>query len=318
LNPTYNFRALALLRLIRFSNLLIVAISQYLIQYLILIPAFKKAGLTPLLDLFHFSLLVFCTLCIAAAGYIINDLLDIEIDQINKPEKLIIGKSISIKNAWLFFFTISGIGFLIAIYLAIHVGNLWLSLIYPIAVLLLCWYSYQLKKQLFWGNLIVSIFCAFVPGVVLFAERKTFFEWHHQDDMASWNLWKLMIAYLVFAFISTLYREMIKDLEDVEGDRQKNCKTIPIQLGMERAKQVTLFVGILFLTLLIYWSINYFLAGQIGLWLYLLLGIILPLLYTLYLLFYANKKSDFSRLSRITKLIISLGLIFLVIYSFAN
>ena len=87
------------LQLIRFKNLIIVILTQYLLQYLILVPAFKNTGLVPLLDSFHFGILVLSTLIIAAGGYIINDLEDYEIDLLNKPEKVIINKYISATNA---------------------------------------------------------------------------------------------------------------------------------------------------------------------------------------------------------------------------
>jgi len=225
---------LSFLRLIRFPNLLIVILTQYLLEYLVLRPAIQDSSNSPLLDHFHFALLVFSTVIIAAGGYIINDIYDYKIDLINKPDQLIINKKISSKNAWIIYWSISIFGFLISLYLAFYVKNLPLVLIYPIAILLLFLYSKSLKKSVLVGNLIVALFCAFVPGIVLFAERETLMpsseykEYCLTSELISNPAIQSFFFYILFAFISTLYREVIKDIEDVEGDKKNGCKTLPV------------------------------------------------------------------------------------------
>ena len=72
-----------------------IALVQFLIKYALLEPF----GVTITLNLFGFSLLVLATICLAAAGYIINDIYDIDTDSVNKPDKVIVGKTISEKTA---------------------------------------------------------------------------------------------------------------------------------------------------------------------------------------------------------------------------
>ncbi len=302
------------LRILRFPNLLIVVFTQYLLQYAVLVPNFAAAGITPLLDHLHFALFVLSTLIIAAGGYLINDIVDLKIDQINKPEKMWIGNYCSLAQAWQLYLGISGLGLFLSLYLALHVGNLSLLLIYPLAVLLLYSYSSYLKKTALWGNLVVATFCAFVPMIVLFAERMGYLDLQFAAPIRANYCWNLFIAYGVFAFCSTLFREIIKDLEDIKGDAAQGCRTLPIVAGVPIAKAVAGAVGFLLLSLLAVVAYFHWQQKQ-----YLLLGfnllvIVLPLTWSLLHLTKSGlDKAAYHRLSTLAKLIMLLGLIYLII-----
>ncbi len=304
------------LKLIRFPNLLIVVLTQYLLQYLILIPAFQTADLSPLLDHFHFSILVLSTVFIAAGGYIINDLEDYEIDLLNKPKQVIINQYISKPNAWRLYWGISILGFLISLYLAFYVNNLPLIFIYPTAVFLLFFYSKSLKKSVLWGNVVVSIFCAFVAGIIIFAERENVWLLNYDNLEVGNKIVELFGFYLLFAFFSTMFREIIKDLEDEEGDRKNGCQTLPIIFGKKTGKWVGIFFGNVLLLILGYWLFlkkeNGFDLGLI----YILVGIILPLIFSIVKLFLAKTKKEFHLLSQISKYIMLSGILYLLILSF--
>ena len=327
------------MRLIRLPNLLIVALTQYLLQYAILIPELAKIHISPHLPHFPFFLLVVSTVLIAAGGYIINDIEDIEIDRLNKPlKKQIVGRVYPLSISWLFYGFFTVLGFLISLYLAFYINNFLQLVIYPLAVALLWAYSKWFKRQPLLGNLVVSFFCAFVAWVVFYAQAiaennskylnfKTFcaptingFE----DDIDRDNyqislfIFSIFLGYAVFAFISTLFREIIKDIEDAEGDKAGNCLTLPIVLGLKRSKGVTCVIGVFFLFLVIYfsffhWNSSEILRGSLLKIILLNATISLPIFYALVLLIKAKTKEDFSFLSKIAKLIMLSGIVFILI-----
>ena len=292
--------------------MLIVAVTQYLLQYLVLVPALSEAGYSPSLDNFHFFLLVLTTVLIAAGGYIINDIMDYETDLINKPEKMVLGKNISINKATLLYLLISMLGLEIAWILAKHVENRGLVLIYPAAVFLLYFYSKNFKKLPLLGNVLVSLFCAGVAGIVLFAERDIFAEILKSNHFLGNKITILFGGYIVFAFISTMLREVVKDMEDIEGDRASGLRTYPIYAGIKKARDLSIYISSIMaagLFVFIFWLLkNNETPGAIFTFLFL----ILPLLYILKILFKSENKKQFARLSKLTKLVMLSGLLLLI------
>ena len=303
------------LRLIRFPNLFIVALTQYLLQYLILLPALSKIHISPYLPHFPFFLLVLSTVLIAAGGYIINDIEDVDIDKLNKPlKKQIVGRVYPLSIAWFFYAFFSVVGFIISLYLAFYIHDFLQLVIYPLAVALLWAYSKWLKRLPLIGNLVVSFFCAFVAWVIFYAQSlyvpsATEIEQGYYGFQL--DILFIFIIYAVLAFISTLLREIIKDIEDAEGDKAGNCRTLPIVLGVEKSKWVACVVGVFFLFCVVYFS--FILRGGILQKILLNLTISLPILCALFLLIKAKTKEDFSFLSKLAKVIMLSGLIFLLI-----
>ena len=300
---------LAYLRLIRLPNLLIVAFTQYLLQYSLLVPAFEANGLQAALALPHFSLLALSTMLLAASGYVINDLIDLPIDRINKPATRIIEKRISTRWATIYYYCLIGSGFAISLYLAWYVSNLPLVLIYPTAVFLLYGYSRWWKAQVLWGNVVVALFCALVAGIVFFAERFTVNDLFLMDFAYGYETSLLFASYLLFAFLSTLLREIIKDMEDLYGDQQLKYRTLPIVWGIPTAKRVALLTGGILTALLLLGGYILWERGQWLIVLFLLIGIVLPLAYVLSALRRAVHSQDFHALSQFCKYIMLSGLV---------
>ncbi|NJL73964.1 MAG: UbiA family prenyltransferase [Saprospiraceae bacterium] len=288
-----------------------MVITQYLLQYLLLVPIFERNLITPDLDVLHFSLLVLSTVIIAAGGYIINDILDYPIDQINKPDKVIINQQIPITTAYWCYGTLTLIGFIISLYLAIYVKNLPLLLLYPSAVVLLFLYSKFFKQRVIIGNVIVALFCAFVAGIVWFAERYTFADLMRQNALDGSHLQFLLSLYLIFAFLSTMYREIIKDIEDREGDRVYFCKTLPILYGVTISKWVAFICGMGLLFFLFISAVQLIEKQSYIALLFVLLAIVAPLLYSFFKLQQAQSDQAFHQLSTIAKFIMLTGLILL-------
>ena len=228
---------------------------------------------------------------------------------------LIIGRIYSIKKGRNIYLWMNILGMSLSVYLALYVKNLLLAGIYPLAILLLWLYAVRLKKSCLTGNLLVSLFCAFVAGIVWFAERNAYFnagEWARGE--ISW----IFSAYLLFAAISTLYREIIKDIEDQDGDRIINARTFPIQFGTRAARFLAILTALSLLFLLIYWSLYLLINGKLIDLIYTFAGIILPLLYSLIKLSRASEKKDFSHLSQLAKYIMLSGIVYLVVYGITN
>ncbi len=259
----------------------------------------------------QFFLLVISTLLIAAGGYIINDIEDVKIDKLNKPvKKQIVGRQISLRKTWILYTALTLVGFFISVYLANFVHRFDQLVIYPAAVLLLYAYSHWFKKMPLIGNLVVSFFCAFVAWIIVYAQA---LKPQEIRIVPGWGVKKhayVLIGYTLFAFISTLFREIIKDIEDVVGDKAGECKTLPIVFGIKITKVIVFCVGITLLVCVYFFSkiiddsFKFFLI-------HLLISI--PILFALYKLFYAKEKKDFAFLSQFAKLIMLSGLIFILV-----
>ncbi len=305
------------LRFIRFPNLLIVGLTQYLMRYCILQPFYSKLELSPTLTPFQFFLLVLTTMLIAAGGYVINDIYDYEIDKINKPEKLFVGRIFSMELAWYIYAALHLAGTLLAIYVAWHVGHLHFLWLFPAAAVALWLYSARLKKMALIGNIVVATFCALVALLVLFAERNAFGQLFIANTEYGWYVFYLFWGYAGFAYLSTLFREVVKDIEDVQGDMTQDCKTLPVVWGIPNTKAVAGLFGVLLaaaLIVLLRWQWQNFDWQWLG-FVYTLFLVLMPVLMALLLLLFAQSKKDFHRISVFTKLIMLTGLLYLPLFS---
>jgi 4-hydroxybenzoate polyprenyltransferase len=265
----------------------------------------------------NFYLVALTNLLIAAGGYIINDYFDVNIDQVNKPKKVVVGSFIS--RRWVIFWHLlfSIIGIYIAAmvfpfkqYWHIHLSNL-------AAILLLWFYSTNFKKDFLIGNIVISLLTAWSIAVVYFS-KFTIQEIAHPsiNDVANFRFAKLMMLYSVFAFILTLVREALKDMEDIEGDEKFGCKTLPIVWGLKPTKiyiSVWLVVVIAILVIIQLYVIPF------GWWysiVYCIAFIIIPLSWVLYKLNNAFSSSDFRSLSAYVKLAMFAGILSMLFFYF--
>jgi len=306
----------AFFRLVRSLNLLFIALTQFLFQYCIIVPSLQAAGVNPQLDHVLFLLLVFASLCIAAAGYIINDYFDLNIDRINKPQKMIVEKIIRRRWAIAWHMVLSAIGILISFYVGWRNNhNLLLGFANTICVMLLWVYSTTFKKKLLSGNIIISLLTGWVVLVLYVAEMdRFFFSSDPEVKRAIARIFKLTILYAGFAFIISLIREVIKDIEDMPGDSKYGCRTMPIVWGLNVSKVfistwlVVLIVAILILQVYIlqyrwWWSIGYSIVF-----------VLTPLLFIFGKLFRAKSPDDFHQLSNWVKLTMMMGIISMIFF----
>ena len=289
--------------------MLLIATVQLLIKYALLEPFGVQTALSSL----GISLLMLATLCIAAAGYIINDIFDVETDSINKPEKLIVGKSISEKTAYNLFFIFNMVGVGVGYYVS-HLVNkdAFFSLFVIISVLLYVYASY-LKQMLLVGNIIVAILVALSLVIVgVFELLPTLTPLNRQTQLF---FFKILLNYALFAFFINLLREIIKDMEDINGDYKAGMNTLPIAIGIERSAKVVFALTIVLLFAVGYYVVNVLYKNQIMV-LYFLVFIMGPLLYLAIKMFSANTKKEFHQMSQVLKLVMLFGMGSLLFYLF--
>ena len=224
---------------------MIVAVTQILIYHQLLNQTFKRYSISGTFNSFEFVLFVFTTLLVTASGYIINDIYDIETDRINKQEKRIIDVHLSLSAAWKIYFSMILTGALISFYLAVQRNDLFYWFIYPAAVFLLFGYSRWFKGIPYLGNILVSLFCAAVPGIFFLSEASVLKELKIRDLTSFLPLHNLLLAYVLFAFLTNLYREIVKDLQDETGDKLANIQTAAVYFGKKNTKIMAIFTALI-------------------------------------------------------------------------
>jgi 4-hydroxybenzoate polyprenyltransferase len=304
----------AFFRLIRWPNLFFIALTQVLFRFFILRFVFinsPSGSQSARLSLPLFYLLVFASVSIAAAGYIINDYFDVNIDLVNKPAKLIIDRHIKRRWAIVLHIIFSFLGFVISCYVGYKLRNLYIPAFNLLAVISLWFYSTTFKKKLLIGNVLISLLTAWVILILTVSEHKLSISPH---DIYWQRLLKLSFVYAGFAFIISLIREVIKDMEDMRGDVKYGCKTMPIVWGLQVSK---VFVAVWIIVIIGAVAALQIYVIQLGWWfsaLYSCVTIILPLLYVLSKLYVAHTKKEFHHLSTLVKLIMLSGILSMIFF----
>lgn len=291
------------LRLIRFPNLAFIALTQYLFYHTIIIRqriAHQDAVFG--LDADHFHLLLLASFLIAAGGYVINDYFDINIDSINRPERQVVERVIKRRwaMAWHVIFSLSG--WILSITLSNRLGNPFPALFNTGAIVLLWFYSTDFKKRLLIGNVVISLLTSWVVLVLYVSEAGPGLQPGNAVQRAYvTDIYKSAILFGGFAFIASLIREAVKDLEDMEGDSRYACKTMPIVWGVRSTK---IYIGVWLIVLissLAALSVYFMLHGRWSISIYLSVLVTLPALVVFQRLGKAANASDYKKLSTLIK-----------------
>ena len=303
------------LKLIRIQNLFIIVLTQYLFRYFILLPILKDNSILPILSDFNFALLVFSTLLIAAAGYAINDYFDIRTDRINHPHKIIVGRHISRRVAMLLHQILNIIAVIIATYVCYKIGSFKLLFIQIIMITLLWMYSVKFKSYFLVGNILVAFSSAMTILIVwIFDIYAVYTSGQLLNYITRENIRLFLWTYATFAFVVSIIREIIKDIEDIEGDKKIGCATIPIVIGISKTKLFLYSFIILSIIPLGYFLYKtYLMPDMLILFWYIIFALIIPFIYLGYLTFVAKNKNDFSFLSKITKFIMLAGVLSIIL-----
>jgi 4-hydroxybenzoate polyprenyltransferase len=310
------------IRLIRLPNLLIMAITMVLIRYCIIRPIFSQYYIDLEFSNILFACLVFSVLLIAVAGYMINDYFDIKTDLINRPDQVIIGKYIKASVVYRSYFILNAIAFCLSSYISFKIGVISMMLIFVLVMGILWFYSNTYKHQLLIGNIIVALLVASLPMLVALFEMPLVHAKYLNHIQAYLILLKIVMgwcgAYAVFAFILNLIREIIKDMEDFEGDMAYGRNTLPIAFGPKITKIVIvtlLSMTIVLIELAFLWLLEPDKLDMIT-FLYFHFLLIIPLIIAIILILMANQKKQYTILSFIIKLVMVFGILYAFIVKF--
>lgn len=310
----------AIFKLVRWKNLLIIGFTQYCIRYLLINGMLKFMNLGIILQMSHFNffLLSLSTICIAAAGYIINDYFDTRIDTFNKPDKVLVGKSISRRQAMLLHTVINVIGVALGFYVAYRVGVIKLGFIHLLSTGLLWFYSTDFKKQFLIGNIVTSMLTAMVPLIVVLYELPVLISKYKtvlQYSGLNFNhIFQFVAIYAGFAFLTSMIREIVKDMEDHFGDRQFGCNTIPIVYGISGAKKVVYGLVIIEMILLLIVQLKQLASLDMKSFLYFAICFQTGFSILLYQIKKASEPTHFHKASVTLKIIMLLGVLYSVLY----
>jgi 4-hydroxybenzoate polyprenyltransferase len=307
----------AFFRLIRWTNLIFIVLTQFLFYYFIMLPDFSEAkaiGYKNALSTLYFCLLCISSVFIAAAGYAINDYFDLNIDRVNKPDKLVVEKIIKRRWTILWHWILSGIGILIGAYISWKLHNIIIILSHVGCALLLWVYSTTFKRKILIGNIIVSLLTSWVVLVLYFCEfrRSLFIDpvFHHVLS----RVFKFAVLYAGFAFIISLVREVVKDIEDMDGDAAYHCRTMPIVWGVNVSK---VFAATWLIVLIASLAVIEFYVLQYSLWwavVYCGIFIVLPLIWVLRNLYRASSVKDYHQLSTLIKAVMITGVLSMLFF----
>jgi len=262
----------------------------------------------------QYALLVLATVCVAAGGYLINDIFDQETDRENKPGKVIVGNGISEGKAYNYYVALNVIGVGCGFYLSNFIGRPGFSAIFIVIAATLYLYASTFKQSLLIGNIIVALLLSL--SVVIIGIYDLFPIITPENKIHLGIIFQILLDYAIFTFIINFIREIVKDLEDVNGDRSQGMNTLPIVIGIKKTKMALGILGIVPVVLLLHYIFTYFFSADL-LWatIYSLTMLAAPLIYFCIKIWSAATQKEFRHLSGILKLVILFGILSIAIIS---
>ena len=299
-----------LLKLIRYQNLLMLALMQFLFRYGFLKSQNVQLALTD----WQYGLLVLATVSIAAGGYIINAILDVKTDTDNRPNTIIIGDSISEAKGYNLYIGFTVIGVVSGFYLSNTINKPSFASLFIIIAATLYFYSLSLKQSLLIGNLIVALLLSFSLLIVGVFDLYPVTSEENRPIMGL--LFGILLDYAIFAFLLNFIREIVKDLEDVKGDSNQGMRTLPIIFGVKKTTKLVLALSLIPIICIVYY-LNYYLfqSGLIISTIYGFVFILAPLIYFTLTIGSARQTKDFHHLSTVLKWVLLFGILSIAVIS---
>lgn len=233
-------------KLLHGVDLLIIALSMYCFQYFMLVPILDSVRLFPSLKGFDFSLLVLAVLCVAAAGYVLNDYFEFENDKLFSSGRNVIGDWISMDNAFVLQAVLNGVGIILGYYLAWKVGNYEIGNLLVVCAAVLWTYAMFLKRFFLIGNIVVALLWAAVFVIVVLYEQKIFSPYSAvSNGNSAYSLFLQMKGYALLVFLVALVRAIISDMENRQAALHSEAKTLAVVLPAAAVKMVLTFLLLL-------------------------------------------------------------------------
>ena len=305
-----------IMRLVRWSNLLFLAALVWLMEKWVATPILVKAAFGEQLPGYMLLLIILATVLIAAGGYVINDYFDVKIDRINRPDEVIVTRSISKPAAMRLSMILSGIGIACGIAVAVVLKSLTIGILFVLIPGLLWFYSSSYKRLFMIGNLIIALLAGVTPIVVAMtnvAVLQLRYETILPYTTLVHDIYAWLGGFALFAFLLTWIREIIKDMQDQMGDRELECHSMPVVWGEKWTK--VFVTGLIVITLAIighlWWHILPFPTAWTNLSTrYIALGIVTPLLCSVWLLWSAKIPSDYKVCQQVVKFTMLIGMLY--------
>ncbi len=302
---------LPFLKLIRIKNLGIIAFCQILFKYFF----FNKSGVDVQLTNFYFILLLLSLLFLAAAGYIINDVYDLESDIINKPKEVIIGVKISERLAIKIYIFFNLIGLGLAYYLSYAINHLNYALLFLGLAFGLLKYSQSWKDVFILKNVLVAFLVS--SSVLILGVYDLLPPINATNKLQQLVVISIVFDYFIFAFLLNLIREIIKDIEDEIGDKKRKTKSFISALGIKKTRLIILFLNIFLIAFISFYTIKYFTFKPLA-FTYMISLVLLPSVVYFILFIKAKTLKNYNNLTRILKLIMIFGVGSIAIISILN
>lgn len=305
-----------IMRLVRWSNLLFLLALIWLMENWIAVPILAKLGFGELLPWYILWLIGAGIVLIAAGGYVVNDYFDVKIDRINRPDALIVTRSVSKPTAMRLSISLSVVGAICGIAASGLLRSMTLAIIFVMVPGLLWFYSSSYKRLLIIGNLTIAILAALPPLVVALAnvaQLKLLYAAILPYTSLEHDLFAWLGGFALFAFLLTWMREIVKDMQDQMGDRELECHTLPIVWGELWTKIFVTVLMVLTLAIIghLWWHVLPFDRSWTSLSTrYIALGIVTPLCCSLCLLWSAKIPSDYKTCQQVIKFTMLIGMLY--------
>ena len=290
------------LKLIRFQNLLMLAFMQLVFRYLFLAQSYVDLALTD----FNYILLIFATVCIAAGGYVINNIMDQDTDEIAKPQNRVVGVSVTetVAYNWYIGLTIVGVG--IGFYLSNVIYKPTFASMFILVATLLYMYATSFKQIPVLGNVVVALMLSTSIIIIGLFDILPAIDADNRFRMK--EAFDILMHYAIFAFIINLIREIVKDMEDMDGDYQSGINTLPITIGVQKTKIIVGVLTVISIGILAYYVNSYLFELDYVVY-YAMILIVGPLIYFGVKLLNASTKKEFHHLSLVLKIILFFGIL---------